>query len=291
MIRVLITGAQGQLGQSIRKVSEEYPGFSFIYTDIHNLDLTHSSLVRRFISDHPVDCIINCAAYTAVDNAEGEPDKAYAINRDVPATLGEICREKGIYLLHLSTDYVYNGSYASPHTEEENPGAACIYGLSKLEGEKALYHNEQSMIIRTSWLYGEYGQNFMTSILNHASKRKELNVVFDQTGSPTYSGDLARALLDIILYSKTRGFMPGVYNYSNEGVCSWYDFALEIVAIAQMNCMIKPIRTSEYPLVAIRPAYSVMDKSKIRRIFELQIPHWKQSLKIAFNNFYLNRLT
>jgi dTDP-4-dehydrorhamnose reductase len=284
MKRILITGAGGQLGSALREAAGRQDQYSFNYLDIQDLDLTDASLVQRYFSGSRFDYVINCAAYTAVDLAENEPDQAFSINAGVPALLGKICLEQSAFLLHLSTDYVYSGVIGQPHTEEENPVALSVYAKSKLQGELYLRDNHNALVIRTSWLYSEYGYNFLKTMLRLSNERSELSIVFDQVGTPTYAGDLADALVSIISFSEREGFRPGTYNYSNEGVCSWYDFASEIMQLAGRSCVIKPIRTSEYPLPAIRPAYSVMDKRKIKNTFGIEILHWKQSLRTAMNN-------
>jgi dTDP-4-dehydrorhamnose reductase len=284
MKHILITGADGQLGFSLREAGKKYDTYTFTCLDIQDLDLTDVSQVRHYFSGTRFDYVINCAAYTAVDLAEKEAEQAFSVNACVPELLGKICLERSIYLLHLSTDYIYSGVIGQPHTEEENPVALSVYAKSKLQGELSLHANPRAIVIRTSWLYSEYGNNFFKTMLRLSKERSELRIVFDQTGTPTYAGDLADALLSIISYSERQGFRPGIYNYSNEGVCSWYDFAVEIMQLTGRNCSVKPIRTSEYPLPAIRPAYSVMDKIKIKNTFGIEIKHWKQSLKTAIEN-------
>jgi dTDP-4-dehydrorhamnose reductase len=284
MIPILITGARGQLGSSLKEAGKKQDQYSFTCLDIQDLDLTDESQVRHFFSGTRFDYVINCAAYTAVDLAEKEAEQAFSVNAGVPALLGKICLERSIFLLHLSTDYVYSGVIGQPHSEEENPVALSVYAKSKLQGEVSLHNNPRAIVIRTSWLYSEYGNNFLKTMLRLSRERSEVGIVFDQTGTPTYAGDLADALLSIISYSEKQGFRPGIYNYSNEGVCSWYDFAVEIMQLAGRDCSVKPIRTPEYPLPAIRPAYSTMDKIKIKNTFGIEIRHWKHSLKIAIEN-------
>lgn len=279
MLRILITGANGQLGASIKEHARVYGQYSFTFVDIQDLDLTNETEVRRFFEKKiRFDYIINCAAFTAVDQAEKSPEQAFAVNSGVPLLLGQICLERSIFLIHLSTDYVYNGMSFQPHTEDETPAAFSLYAQSKLEGEMHLWNNPRVIIIRTSWLYSEYGNNFLRTMIRLSKERKELGVVFDQLGTPTYAGDLAEALLKIIDHSDEHGFKGEIYNYSSEGVCSWYDFAVEIMQLAGKSCHVKPLRTYEYPLPARRPEYSVMDKSKIKTQFGLDIAHWKQGL-------------
>jgi dTDP-4-dehydrorhamnose reductase len=283
MKKVLVTGSEGQLGTSIRKASGKFRDFICTFIDISDLDLANTENVRRYFATNYFDYIINCAGYTAVDQAEMNPQTAFSINGYVPQLLSEVC-QKGTRLIHMSTDYVYDGSKNVPHSEDDIPEAISIYALSKLAGEKALWNNPDCLIIRTSWLYGEHGNNFLKTIIRLSEERNEIGVVYDQAGTPTYSGDLAEVLFGILIQSELSSFKAGIFNYSNEGVCSWYDFACEIVNFTGGKCRIKPIRTHEYPVPAHRPVYSVMDKSKIKRIFGIEIPHWRESLQLAMKN-------
>jgi dTDP-4-dehydrorhamnose reductase len=289
MKNILVTGGNGQLGSSLRKIAPLIPGFSFAFIDYEDLDLTDAEKVSEFFNSRHTDYIINCAAYTAVDLAETQKEEAFAVNAGIPLLLAGIAVSHKIRLIHISTDYVYDGTLSVPHTENEPPAPASVYAHSKLEGEKPLWDHSMAIIIRTSWLYGEFGKNFLKTMLRLGSERKELGMVFDQTGTPTYSGDLAKTLMDIISFSEKNEFIPGIYNYSNEGVCSWYDFATEIMIRGGRNCHVKPIRTHEYPLPAKRPEYSVLDKSKIKRTFGIEIPHWKDSLSTALANLKKNK--
>lgn len=284
MKSILVTGSDGQLGSSLKKNAGNYPMYTFTWIDINDLDLTVEDKVTHFFKKNHFDYIINCAAFTAVDKAEEQPDKAFAVNYLVPDYLGNICTTTNSRIIHISTDYIYDGSRNQPHLEEDLPLPVSVYAKSKLEGEKALWSNRNAIIIRTSWLYSEFGNNFLRTMIRLALERKELGVVYDQTGTPTYAGDLALAVLNIIDHSEKNKFVHGIYNYSNEGVCSWFDFATEIMKITGSSCSIKPIRTHEYPLPAKRPEYSVLDKSKIKRNFEIQIPFWRNSLKIAIDH-------
>lgn len=289
MKHILVTGSNGQLGRSLRIVAGSYSDFRFSFIDIVDLDLTNSREVSGYFAGHPADYIINCAAYTAVDKAEEQSESAFRVNAVIPELLGKIALTRNIRLLHISTDYVYDGKLSVPHQEDETPVPVSVYGKSKYEGDKALLNNPNVIIVRTSWLYSEFGNNFLTNMIRIGTVKKELGVVYDQTGTPTYAGDLARTLLKIISFSGKNPFMPGIYNYSNEGVCSWYDFATEIMKLACKDCVVRPIRTSEYPLPAQRPAYGVMDKSKIRRVFDIQIPYWRDSLRLALENLEKNK--
>lgn len=289
MKNILVTGGNGQLGSSLRKISSSNPGFSFEFIDYDDLDLTNADEVNKFFRGRHIDYIINCAAYTAVDNAEINQEAAFRVNAGIPRLLSSVTVTGNIRLLHISTDYVYDGTLSLPHTENETPAPLSVYAHSKLDGEKALWDHPSAIVIRTSWLYGEFGKNFLKSMLQLGKEKKELGVVFDQTGTPTYTGDLAQTLIEIILFSEKNEFLPGVYNYSNEGVCSWYDFAREIMIQGERNCKVKPIRTSDYPLPAKRPEYSVLDKAKIKRTFAIEIPHWKESLSTCLANLKKNK--
>jgi dTDP-4-dehydrorhamnose reductase len=284
MKSILITGSEGQLGKSIMQAALNFKQFSLKGIDVTDLDLTNESDVISFFNRNCFDYIINCAAFTAVDLAETSQDKAFAINAGVPAMLEKVCQQQSGKLIHISTDYVYDGNSSVPHTEEEKTGPDSVYAHSKLEGEMALVNSPVSLIIRTSWLYSEYGNNFLKTMIRLSGERKEIGVVFDQTGTPTYAGDLAHAILEIIAFSELNGFTGGIFNFSNEGVCSFYDFAVEIMKYTGSSCRVNPLRTFEYPLPAKRPAFSVLDKTKIKRKFDLQIPYWRDSLKIAIDN-------
>jgi len=288
MKHVLVTGGRGQLGSNLRRIADNFSDYRFSFIDVDDLDLTKVRDTKDFFNRSKPEYIINCAAFTAVDQAEKQADIAFRINSDIPQLLGEIALNNKIRMLHISTDYVYDGRLSVPHREEEEPAPLSVYARSKYAGEKALHDNKMVIIVRTSWLYSEFGNNFLISMLRLGRERKELGVVFDQTGTPTYAGDLAGTLMRIISYSEKEAYLPGVYNYSNEGVCSWYDFALEIMKQGRIKCYVRPIRTGEYLLPAQRPEYSVMDKTKIKRTFDIQIPYWKDSLVNALNNLKKN---
>ena len=280
MTTILVTGSNGQLGNEIRERSARYSGYSFVFTDVSELDITDAAATTAFIHELSPSWIINCAAYTAVDRAEDEEERATMINGSgvdnlVNALTGTDCR-----LIHISTDYVFDGNRPIPYSEEDEPSPASAYGRSKLAGEKAAMRWPNTIIIRTSWLYSSYGGNFVKTILGKAGSSESISVVFDQAGSPTYAADLASAVLDIIsgVIQNRHLFVPGIFNYSNEGVCSWYDVATEIVSAAGSQCKVIPVRSSEYPSKVNRPAYSVLDKSKITEYYNLTIPHWRTSL-------------
>jgi len=281
MAVILITGANGQLGNELKIVSKNFYGYEFIFTDIDNLDLTSPELIKEFIKTSNPDWIINCAAYNLVDKAENEPDTAMEINGTAVKNITEAIAGSEIKLIHISSDYVYDGQANSPYNETSPTNPLSAYGRSKLAGEKQALHHPGSMIIRTSWLYSSYGNNFVKTILKHATDKESLRVVFDQTGTPTYAADLAEAIMSIIsgVIRNQNALNAGIYNYSNEGACSWYDFAVEIVREANLRCSIIPFLTKDYQLAAQRPVYSVMDKSKIKENYGLSIPHWRSSLQ------------
>jgi len=280
MTTILVTGASGQLGSEIRERSARYSGYTFVFTDTGELDITDAGATTEFITDLAPSWIINCAAYTAVDRAEEEEELATLINATgvdniVNALAGSDCR-----LIHISTDYIFDGNSPVPYLEDDLPSPVSAYGRSKLAGEKAAMRWPRTMTLRTAWLYSSYGNNFIKAILHKAGASQDINVVFDQAGSPTYAADLAAAILEIIsgVIQNRHLFVPGIFNYSDEGVCSWFDIATEIVAEADSRCRVVPVRSSEYPSRVRRPAYSVLDKSKIRECYNLDIPHWRTSL-------------
>ena len=280
MAIILITGAKGQLGSELKEVSKNFYGYDFIFTDIDSLDITSLEKISEFIKKSKPDWIINCAAYTLVDKAEVEPDQALLINGTAVKNITEAIRGSECRFIHISSDYVYDGNLNVPYNENITANPLSAYGRSKLAGEKyALLHNG-SMIIRTAWLYSSFGNNFVKTILRNAAEKESLKVVFDQTGTPTYAADLAGAIMNIIsgVIRNQIAMNSGIYNYSNEGVCSWYDFAREIIKESGLTCRVLPVLTKDYPQAAKRPVYSVLDKSKIKENYGLSIPHWKDSL-------------
>lgn len=280
MAIILITGSKGQLGNELKVVSENYYGYDFIFTDIDTLDITSQEKTSEFIKKSKPDWIINCAAYNLVDKAETEPDKALLINGIAVKNITEVIRGSECRFIHISTDYIYDGLSNVPYNEYAAPNPLSAYGRSKLAGEKYALLHPGSMIIRTSWLYSSFGNNFVKTILRHAAEKESLKVVYDQTGTPTYAADLAEAIIHIIsgVIRNQVAMNSGLYNYSNEGVCSWYDFASEIIKDAGLNCKVLPVLSKDYPQAAQRPKYSVMDKSKIKENYGLSIPHWRSSL-------------
>ena len=282
---VLVTGANGQLGQSLQFIAKHYPEIDFVFCSSSDLDITNlESCQAVFFKIKPNYCI-NAAAYTAVDKAESETEKAHLINVVGPENLAAVCKEFSIVLLHISTDFVFDGSKNIPYNETDIPNPTGVYGQTKLDGEKAIQAVfENYYIIRTSWVYSQFGNNFMKTMLRLASERDSISVVNDQIGTPTNAVDLAEALIKIIIFSSLsfgegRGEAFGIYNFSNEGQCSWYDFAKEIFKINNIEIDLKPIPTSSFPTPAKRPKYSVLDKTKIKSTFGLEIKNWELSLK------------
>ena len=275
---ILVTGGNGQLGCSLRLASAE-SYHRFVFTDIDDLDITYAAAIDAFFEREKVDVVVNCAAYTAVDLAEDEQQKADAINHKAVALLADACRRYDATLIHISTDYVFSGEADVPYNEACATAPINAYGRTKLAGERAVEESGcKSIILRTAWLYSEFGRNFCKTMQSLTATRPEIKVVADQIGTPTYAGDLAAAITYIIDSNKLD--KCGTYHYSNEGVCSWYDFACEIARLSGNNeCEIKPCTTADYPTKAQRPRYSVLDKSKFVETFGVQIPEWKESLK------------
>jgi len=273
MMHVLVTGSNGQLASCIKDLAGQYENLKFIYTDYQELDICDLKQVNTFFKSNPkIDYCINCAAYTAVDKAESEVDKAYEINAQGAKNLAIVCHEFDAVLIQISTDFVFDGEKNSPYIETDIPNPISVYGASKLQGEVEVKQRlETYFIFRTSWLYSEHGSNFMKTMLRLAETRDEISVVSDQTGTPTYAGDLAKMILNIVS-SKNTNF--GLYHYSNEGMVSWYDFAKAIFEASKLKIKITPIKTAAYPTAAKRPAYSVMDKAKIKRSLKIDIPFW-----------------
>lgn len=281
MCKILVTGADGQLGNEFRKLARSRYDLEFIFTDIGELDITKESEVNIFLDKNRVNYILNCAAYTAVDKAEEEPEKADLLNSHAVKILGNASNKRDIRLIHFSTDYVFDGTKKSPYTEEDTPYPVTIYGKSKLEGEKLLRKMKNCTIIRTSWLYSASGNNFVKTIIKISREKNKLKIVSDQTGSPTWANDLARTTLILIDRTKNNKTRDGclLYHYSNEGMCTWYDFAREIMKITGFPIKIRPVKTKDYPSKAPRPEYSVLDTTKIKNDLGIKIPDWKESLQ------------
>lgn len=280
-MNILITGSNGQLGNSLKKIQHKYPMTQCTFTDIDTLDITDIDAIRKFSQQKDFQCIINCAAYTAVDKAEEEPASALRINAGAPENLARVATEINALLIHISTDYVFDGYHHTPYHEEDDITAVSVYGKTKAEGESRVQQEaSKAVIIRTSWLYSEFGHNFLKTIARLAPQKEELSVVYDQIGSPTYATDLAHAIMQVV----SKPVSPGttIYHYTNEGVCSWYDFACTIVNLSGAQCRVKPIETKDYPLPAPRPPYSVLNKEKIKHALNINIPHWQDSVKTCF---------
>jgi len=281
-MKILITGAYGQLGNELKALSVHYPGWQFFFTDVDSLDISQEEAVRKYVRGANPDFIVNCAAYTAVDKAETDAENARAINAFAPGFLAKEAKAANAGFMHISTDYVFNGKGFIPYSENDPVSPLGVYGKTKREGEQRCFQNyESSVVIRTSWLYSSYGNNFVKTMLRLGQEREMLKVVFDQTGTPTYAEDLAKAVFIIMETWKTNpaDCLPGIYHYSNEGVASWYDFAKAIFETAGVACKTVPVLSDEFPTAAQRPHYSVLNKSKIKAIFNLEIPYWKDSLK------------
>ncbi|GAB4295943.1 MAG: dTDP-4-dehydrorhamnose reductase [Marinilabiliales bacterium] len=288
MVNILITGAKGQLGSEIKEISGNY-NFNFDFTDVEELDITDINKLTAYIKNKNFQYLVNCAAYTAVDKAETEPEKANLINKTAVKNLVDVCLNNRIRLIHISTDYVFDGKNYKPYKENDQVSPQSVYGKTKLAGENTITGSSiEYMIIRTSWLYSRFGNNFVKTMLRLGKERDNLSVVADQVGSPTNAADLAKAILDIIKTVDTglNNFKTGVYHYSNYGACSWYDFAKFIHKLAGIKCNIKPVSSKEYPVPAKRPYYSVLDKSKIVNTYNIEIPFWFESLE---NYFVLNK--
>ena len=277
---ILVTGFAGQLGSEIKFLSKEFSPYKFVFTSREELSIENSESIQSFFETNKIDYCINCAAYTAVDKAESEIEKAYSINADAVGDLARTCLENQTKLIHISTDYVYDGSSNIPLKEGSKLAPINVYGFSKLKGEElALKNNPSTLIIRTSWVYSSFGNNFVKTMLRLFNDEEEINVINDQLGSPTYAADIADVIMNLISKIEEGNNINGILNYCNIGVTNWYEFAEEIKILANSNCKINPIPTSAYKTAARRPLYSVLDTSKIQELLHLKIPHWKDSLK------------
>lgn len=273
---ILVTGANGQLGNAIQGLNSQYADCIFHFTDVDTLDILDKEQLATFVSMHQIQYIVNCAAYTAVDKAEEDQDTAMRINCDAVRNIAETAVAYNARVIHISTDYVFDGTASRPYREDDPTNPTSVYGATKLAGETILQQVcPDSVIIRTAWLYSEFGTNFTKTMLRLGAERSDLNVVADQTGTPTYACDLAVAILTIVNHPT---FVPGIYHYSNEGICTWYDFAVKIITSAQLACCVHPIPTKDYPTPAKRPAYSVLDKTKIKQTYGIRIPDWETGL-------------
>jgi dTDP-4-dehydrorhamnose reductase len=277
MNNILVTGSNGQLGSELRELSSNYQ-YNCFFTSRDEFDVSNENELKNFIESNNINTIINCAAYTAVDKAEEEKELANLINRKAVKKLAKISKESNIKLIHISTDYVFDGKAFKPYCEEFQTNPNSVYGSSKLDGENVMININpyNSIIIRTSWVYSSFGNNFVKTMIKLGKSKDELGVIFDQVGTPTYARDLAKTILDILPNIKNE--KVEIYNYSNEGVLSWYDFAKEIMKMTKIDCKINPIETFQYPTPAKRPHYSLLNKSKIKKEFNITIPYWKDSL-------------
>ncbi len=276
MKKILVTGAHGQVGTELNFLSSLLENLSFTFVDRVALDITDFDAVTKFLSNGNFGVLINCAAYTTVDKAESEAELAFKINADGVGILAKTCKDFHCKFIHISTDFIFDGNTSIPLLEDQSTNPLSVYGASKLAGEKlALENNPDTIIIRTSWVYSSFGNNFVKTILKLCKERESLNIIYDQIGTPTYARDLAAAILKIV---QQETWKPGVYNYSNEGVASWYDFAIAVRDMAGLKTKLSPIETSQYPTPAVRPKYSVLNKKKIKEAFGFEIPYWRDSL-------------
>lgn len=279
---VLVTGANGQLGKSIAEHVADVSQYQFVFLGRDDLDLETPESIENYLNTNEFEMVVNCAAYTAVDKAESEPEIADRVNHLAVKKIAEVCKRKNSALIHISTDYVFNGRNFKPYTETDATDPQSVYGKTKLLGEQAICEiNPKGIVIRTSWVYSEYGNNFAKTMLRLGKERDQLGVIFDQIGTPTYAGDLALAIVDILEAGKLedRETSTNIYHFSNEGVASWYDFAEAIFDLSGIDCVVTPIETKDYPTPATRPKYSLLNKSKFKQTFDLEIPYWRDSLK------------
>lgn len=276
-MNILITGCNGQLGNEMQLLESQYPQYQWYNTDVQELDISNQQAIEQFVAAHEIDGIVNCAGYTAVDKAEENEQLCALLNQHAPAYLAAAVEKRGGWMVHISTDYVFDGTHHTPYVETDEPCPNSVYGRTKLAGEQeVMQHCKRSVIIRTAWLYSTFGNNFVKTMIRLGKERPELGVIFDQIGTPTYAGDLAKAIMAVV----EKGIMPGIYHFSNEGVISWYDFTKAIHRLAGITtCHVRPLHTAEYPTPANRPHYSVLDKTKIKTVYGIEIPYWEESLK------------
>ena len=287
-MNILVTGANGQLGNEMQVLARENLQHTYFFTDVQELDICDEQAVYAYVSEHKIDIIVNCAAYTAVDKAEDNIELCDKLNNVAPGYLARAAQANGAAMIQVSTDYVFDGTAHIPYTEEEPTCPASVYGSTKLAGEQnVMDHCEKAMVIRTAWLYSIYGNNFVKTMIRLGQERDSLGVIFDQIGTPTYANDLAQAIFAAI----NKGVVRGIYHFSDEGVCSWYDFTIAIHRLAGIaSCKVKPLHTADYPAKAPRPHYSVLDKTKIKDTFGIEIPHWEESLKRCINQLRMETL-
>ena len=287
-MNILVTGANGQLGNEMQVLARENLQHTYFFTDVQELDICDEQAVYAYVSEHKIDIIVNCAAYTAVDKAEDNVELCDKLNNIAPGYLARAAQANGAAMIQVSTDYVFDGTAHIPYTEEEPTCPASVYGSTTLAGEQnVMDHCEKAMVIRTAWLYSIYGNNFVKTMIRLGQERDSLGVIFDQIGTPTYANDLAQAIFAAI----NKGVVRGIYHFSDEGVCSWYDFTIAIHRLAGIaSCKVKPLHTADYPAKAPRPHYSVLDKTKIKDTFGIEIPHWEESLKRCINQLRMETL-
>ena len=287
-MNILVTGANGQLGNEMQVLARENLQHTYFFTDVQELDICDEQAVYAYVSEHKIDIIVNCAAYTAVDKAEDNVELCDKLNNIAPGYLARAAQANGAAMIQVSTEYVFDGTAHIPYTEEEPTCPASVYGSTKLAGEQnVMDHCEKAMVIRTAWLYSIYGNNFVKTMIRLGQERDSLGVIFDQIGTPTYANDLAQSIFAAI----NKGVVRGIYHFSDEGVCSWYDFTVAIHRLAGIaSCKVKPLHTADYPAKAPRPHYSVLDKTKIKDTFGIEIPHWEESLKRCINQLRMETL-
>ena len=287
-MNILVTGANGQLGNEMQVLAKENLQHTYFFTDVQELDICDEQAVYAYVSEHKIDVIVNCAAYTAVDKAEDDAEFCDKLNNVAPGYLARAAQANGAAMIQVSTDYVFDGTAHIPYTEDQPTCPTSVYGSTKLPGEQnVMNHCEKAMVIRTAWLYSIYGNNFVKTMIRLGRERESLGVIFDQIGTPTYANDLALAIFAAL----NKGIVRGIYHFSDEGVCSWYDFTIAIHRLAGItSCKVKPLHTADYPAKAPRPHYSVIDKTKIKETFGIEIPHWEESLKRCINQLRVENL-
>ncbi|MCM0248546.1 dTDP-4-dehydrorhamnose reductase [Bacteroides fragilis] len=287
-MNILVTGANGQLGNEMQVLAKENLQHTYFFTDVQELDICDEQAVYAYVSEHKIDVIVNCAAYTAVDKAEDDAEFCDKLNNVAPGYLARAAQANGAAMIQVSTDYVFDGTAHIPYTEDQPTCPTSVYGSTKLAGEQnVMNHCEKAMVIRTAWLYSIYGNNFVKTMIRLGRERESLGVIFDQIGTPTYANDLALAIFAAL----NKGIVRGIYHFSDEGVCSWYDFTIAIHRLAGItSCKVKPLHTADYPAKAPRPHYSVLDKTKIKETFGIEIPHWEESLKRCINQLRVENL-
>ena len=287
-MNILVTGANGQLGNEMQVLAKENLQHTYFFTDVQELDICDEQAVYAYVSEHKIDVIVNCAAYTAVDKAEDDAEFCDKLNNVAPGYLALAAQANGAAMIQVSTDYVFDGTAHIPYTEDQPTCPTSVYGSTKLAGEQnVMNHCEKAMVIRTAWLYSIYGNNFVKTMIRLGRERESLGVIFDQIGTPTYANDLALAIFAAL----NKGIVRGIYHFSDEGVCSWYDFTIAIHRLAGItSCKVKPLHTADYPAKAPRPHYSVLDKTKIKETFGIEIPHWEESLKRCINQLRVENL-